>query len=113
METDIFEVETDDCTYASFAQPTAQPLATGDRVTLELWHLQLWAPAATNGHIAVMIDDWLVWEQAPEIPGSAAHFAPSIVVPRNIPAGSRVVFHLHNHGSNSYRLHHIDRITAP
>jgi hypothetical protein len=110
LETEIFEIETNDCTYASFAQPTARPLAAGDSVALELWHLQLWAPVATTGHIAVMIDDWLVWEQAPAIPGSATHFAPTVVVPRSIPAGSRVVFHLHNHGTNSYRLYRIDRV---
>jgi len=109
IEGDIYEVETDDCNYVSLAQPSLRPLNEGDHVELVFWHLWLWAPMPAQGHVAIQIGDWIVADEQIEIPGPEESFNPVVTVPHDLPAGVPIVFHLHNHGVNSWRLLSIER----
>ena len=109
IEGDIYEVETDDCNYVSLAQPSLRPLNQGDQVELVFWHLWLWAPTPAVGHVAIQIGDWIVADEHIEIPGPEESFNPIVTVPSDLPAGVPIVFHLHNHGVNSWRLLSIER----
>ena len=109
IEPPVQEIATDDCNYASLAQPSLRPLFAGERVAVEYWHLQLWAEEPAEAHVALHIGDWLVFEDQIAVPGSEAFYSRGAVVPHDIPAGTPVVFHLHNHGQNSWRLLSVER----
>ncbi len=110
LEGDVFEVETDDCNYASLSQPSLRDLKAGERVDVIYWHLWLWAPEPAQAHVALTIGDWLVFENSIEIPGPEGSFSPQVTVPTDLPAGTPITFHLHNHGVNSWRLLSVDRV---
>ena len=68
-----------------------------------LWHLWLWAPQVAEAHVAIQIGDWL-FEETVAIPGPEQSYNPSCMAPKDFLLGTPVVFHLHNHGVNSWRL---------
>ncbi len=104
LEDEIFEVETDDCNYLSLTQPSLVDLKAGDRVQATLWHLELWAPDPATAHVAVQIGPDLRWEENIPIPGSEHMYEPELIVLEDRPAGTPIHFHLHNHGTNSWRF---------
>ena len=111
IEGDHYEVETDDCNYVSLSQPSLRPLRQGDRVETVFWHLWLWAPQPAQGQITITIGDWVIADELIDIPGPEASFNPVLTVPKDVPQGTPVIFHLRNHGVNSWRLLSIDRLT--
>lgn len=99
-----FEVATDRCPYATFAQPLPVELRAGDVLRTTVWHLVLWAPEVAEGHVALGLGDRLLWEEFVPIPRTEAAYAIEVTVPVDVPAGTPIYFHLHNHGANSWRL---------
>jgi len=99
-----FEVQTGVCAYAAFDQPLDRALRPGDLVEISIWHDTLDAAEPAMGHVAVLLDDRVLWEETVTIP--AASGALDAVVPlRFAPASdARLGLHLHNHGYNSWRF---------
>jgi hypothetical protein len=62
------------------------------------------APEPALGHVAIMIDGQMLWEQEIAIPGDANVFIEEFASPITAELGSQVVFHLHNHGPNAWVL---------
>jgi hypothetical protein len=62
-----------------------------------------------QAHVALTIGDWTVFEEHIEVPGAEGSYSPQVIVPHDIEIGAPITFHLHNHGSNSWRLLSIDR----
>jgi len=110
IEGEVFEIETDDCNYASLSQPSLRDLRAGERVDVVYWHLWLWSPEPAQAHVALTIGDWTVFENHIEVPGPEGNYGPQATVPHDLPAGTPITFHLHNHGVNSWRLLSIDRV---
>lgn len=113
LEGEVFEVETDDCNYLSLTQPSLVDLKAGDHVKATLWHLELWAPNPATAHIAVQIGEDVVWEESIPVPGSEKMYEPVWIVPEDRPAGTPIHFHLHNHGTNSWRFLSLSAAAAP
>jgi hypothetical protein len=109
LEGEVYEIQTDDCNYASLTQPSLLPLRAGERIDVVYWHLRLWAPEMAQAHVALTIGDWTVFEEHIEVPGAEGSYSPQVIVPHDIEIGAPITFHLHNHGSNSWRLLSIDR----
>jgi hypothetical protein len=109
-ELGVFEVSTGRCNYLSVEQPLLEPIAVGDPLRIQLWWQGLIAPEPAIGHLALLIDGELIWELEVEIPGLAD--ARSIVFASPIAAdrGASVIFHLHNHGANSWTLAELARL---
>lgn len=107
-EADTFEVETERCHYLTAVQPTLAAVEVGDVVSIPVWHLDLWAEAPAEGHVALMIGDDVVVDLAVPIPAEAAAYTIEHTVTKAAPAGTPVYFHVHNHGYNSWRLGPVD-----
>ena len=110
IEGDHYEVETDDCNYISLVQPSLRALQQGDRVESIFWHLWLWAPEPAQAHLSITIGDWVIADEVIDIPGPEQSFNPVLTVPYDLPQGTPIIFHLHNHGVNSWRLLSIDKL---
>jgi Copper type II ascorbate-dependent monooxygenase, C-terminal domain len=103
-EDGALEVETGYCNYLSLSQASKAEIVAGDQLHLVLWHGDLAFEEPAVAHVAVSIAGKLVWEQEVEIPSEAEIFDLKIPLPFDAQAGSELVYHLHNHGYNTWTL---------
>ncbi|MEE2827753.1 MAG: hypothetical protein VX498_01075 [Myxococcota bacterium] len=113
MEDGVFEVETDRCPYGTFTQPLLYEPLTDTPIRISLWHLGLFATPPTEGHVVVQIGDETLFQEFPAIPAESELWDWSGVPTEAHEAGSPIYFHLHNHGTNSWRLGDIEGWTEP
>ncbi|MCB9751203.1 MAG: hypothetical protein H6713_14595 [Myxococcales bacterium] len=103
-ETDGLEVDTSACNYLAVEHASLEALRPGDVVRVELWWQSLISLEPAEGHLAVWLDGQLLWEERVAIPGYADARDVRVPITRFVPAGAPVIFHLHNHGTNTWRL---------
>lgn len=105
VETGVFEVDTALCLYGAFTQPTLAPIHAGDELELVLLHDPLYAEEGeATAHVAVALGSEIVWETELPIPSEAGQLRPTWTAARDVQIGSPVHLHVHNHGTNNYRL---------
>ena len=97
------QVETRLCRYLAVSQPSQVDLRKGELLRVRLFHFQLSAPAPTEAHVALQIGD-VRWQQRVAIPSESAVITGEVAIDGDIETGTPVVFHLHNHGENSWNL---------
>jgi hypothetical protein len=98
------EVDTNFCNYLAVGQPSLVALEQGQIVQVIFYHFDLVAPEPALAHVAILIDGAVLWEQEVMIPGDANVFLEVFPSPITAELGSEVVFHLHNHGQNTWVL---------
>lgn len=103
-EPPFFEVDTGLCAHVTFAQPLLEPLLPGELVKVIGWHLALFAPEAAEGHMAVHVGELPVLEYRVPIPSPEAALEALVAVDEEVPAGTDVYLHVHNHGDNTWKL---------
>jgi hypothetical protein len=99
-----FEVHTQFCNYLTVEQPLVDDVAAGELVNVRVWHFQLSAPEPAVGYTAVAVEGAVRWEQEVEIPADSGLLSSGWVTDHELPAGTLVQFHVHNHGFNSWSL---------
>ncbi len=101
-----FELELARCRdrYASVHQPSLNDLHAGDVVAFTFAHLLLrpLSLATAEAYVALAINQTVVWEKVIPIQLAARTYQERFALPMDAPAGSDVVFHIDNHGENSY-----------
>lgn len=100
----VLEINTDFCNYATVRQPSTQALAPGDVVAIRVWHYELTTPAPAQAHLALAIDGEVAWEEHVPSPAEEAFVEGQLTIDRELPAGTELQFHVHNHGANTYDL---------
>jgi hypothetical protein len=100
----VFEVMTDLCDWFTGEQPTLEPISPGDTVTVKVWHYDLVAEMDTEAYVAIAIGGQIEWEATIPIPSTGNLLEADIVMDRELPAGTPIQFHVHNHGPNSWEL---------
>lgn len=113
VEGEFFEMDTGQCSYATFVQPVATAPASGEELSFVFWHLALWGPDGATAHIAVQVADQLLWQQELALPVTERATEAQMTLPRDIAAGEPIYFHVHNHGSNSYRIGPVTVLPQP
>lgn len=104
VEDGVLEIDTGRCPYITVKQQTLIPVGEGDGVSVTIYHDALYSEPASEGHLALFIEHELLWYTRVPIPSSSRLFSERFRMPRFFPAGSRIDFHLHNHGLNHWRL---------
>lgn len=101
------ELSTTGCDYAALSQALARPLSAGDELHLVLWWQTLASARPATAHLELRIGSQKVWQTEVGIPGPAG--VVDVVVPIKQPhaSGSRLHFHLHNHGYNTWNLNRV------
>lgn len=107
LENGYLEIDTNFCNYLALRQPSRAPIHEGAKLRLGFYHFDLVAPEQALAHVALLVDGQLLWEQEVEIPGPAMVYEHEFVAPHSAPAGAELVFHLHNHGQNTWTLQSI------
>jgi hypothetical protein len=97
-------VWTEDCNWLTVHQPSRADIPGGALVETRLEHGDLTAPERAVGYVALWIDGVLVWDTEVRIPGPANEIPIAFEAPRDLPAGTPLTFHVHNHGGNVWVL---------
>jgi hypothetical protein len=100
----FFEVETDPCPWGTWTQALAVGGEQGDRLVFTFFHLDLWAPEPAEAVVTLHLGGEQAWELRRPVPSEAGVYEVEVLAPRGWQAGAAAAFHVHNHGSNSYRL---------
>ena len=109
-EAGVLEVETNVCPYANLLQPTRAAIQTGDTLSLLTYHSALSAvDEPAEAHLAVLVDGDPIFDRIIPIPSASEIYDHEFTAQRDIPAGSPVVLHVHNHGGNAWKLAHLKR----
>ena len=105
---DVFALYTERCAYVTATQPSAEPIRAGDRVRVRLWNFQLFPRVDGEAHPALAIDGEVVWEDRLALTGGQAVKSglrrDDWIADREVPAGTPLHWHLHNHGANEWAL---------
>lgn len=102
--TPAFQVKTGVCDWATLYQPTTVEVKRSDRFEIRVFHEPLIGPAGTLATVGVSIEDEIVWlEPVPILPQSG-FLVPQLELNRELPVGTVLLFHVDNHGANSYHL---------
>lgn len=100
------------CGYFSAAQPLLSAVGAGEPIRVRVWHFALDAPTRGEAHVAVALDGEVIWQRWVVVPAAeGALLLDTVVAPRTLPAGAPLVFHLHNHGANTWNL--LDVVASP
>lgn len=106
-ETDGIEIDTGACNYLLLQQPSPVAIEAGDPIRLRMWWQGLASLEPAQGHVAVLVDDELLWEELVPIPGPADVRSLEFPSPLSAPAGATITLHLHNHGYNTWHFHEL------
>jgi hypothetical protein len=110
LESGGIEVRTDQCNYLSLQQPLLAAIEPGDPLHLELWWQTLASVEPAQGHLALFVDDELLWEELVPLPGPADARSLEFPSPLRAPAGATLTLHLHNHGYNAWHFHELSAL---
>ena len=93
------------CNWLTLEQPSLRNIVAGDQVEIRMRHSALTAPVPNGeAHMMFTIGDEVALDYEVLIPADFQF--PSVVwtAPKDYPAGTQVLFHVDNHGSNEYML---------
>ncbi len=98
------EIQTGSCNYFFATQPSLAAIEAGDALEFVVFHDRLDAAEPSEGHVAIILDDEVVWDAHVEIPSAANVLEARVIAERDWPAGTTVGLHLHNHGYNAWTV---------
>lgn len=98
------ELQTAFCSYVTLRQRSQAAIRKGDTLRLRIWHFKLLAGEVAQAHLAIMLGETLLWQTNIPIPSDSKLISERFTAPRDIPKGTPLFFHLHNHGANSYHF---------
>jgi hypothetical protein len=107
VEDGTFEIDTAACNHLAVSQTTLWALPAGTRLQLAATHAALFAPEPATAHIALSLDDEVLWDEQIPIPSDANPYTLELKTTEPHEADAVWFLHLHNHGGNTWRLLHV------
>lgn len=104
VEDDVLEVDTTRCNYLAVGAPARIDVAAGRTLTTQVAYFELTAPEPAMAHVALLVNGRTLWEREVAVPGPADVISVTAELAEDVAAGAPVVWHLHNHGRNNWRL---------
>lgn len=98
------EVSTQNCGYITLSQSILRKINVGDLLELNIWHSPLLSTHLSEGMIILQINQTLLWSQPLSIPAPAQSWTIQFHSPVKIMKDEALLFHIRNHGANSYTL---------
>ena len=101
-DTSFLEIDTTFCSYITLTQDTQAEIVGGDTIHFRWGHRDLDAPNPAQGHVALLINEELIEDRTVDIPAAEMDTVIQFEMPDDVPLGSPVWLHLHNHGDNQW-----------
>jgi hypothetical protein len=108
LEDGVIEVETGICSFLTVTQPLARDLPAGTKLHLIYWHLQLTAASSAFGYFSLTMNDTEIHVNKIPIPSPPKVYDMTLTLKKDFKKGQPIYFHIHNHGSNSWKLLSLD-----
>jgi hypothetical protein len=99
-----YEIDTGLCNGLSLVQTSLSEAPAGSEVRIRLWHEALDADEPARGYIGVAVQGEVGFEHEVAIPGPSGLIDERFELPVDADLQTPVVFHLHNHGINTWAL---------
>ena len=100
----VLDVDSQRCGWVTLAQPSLVELGRRDRLHVVVYHELMTGPADADARIGLALDGAIVWEARVPIPSDADFLVADLELKERVPAGAPLLFHVDNHGANSYHL---------
>lgn len=97
------------CGWATVEQETNAELVRGDSLQLRMFYFSQTVFPEAEATVIVAFDGEPVWSVQIPIPTSTGLEAPVVPIDRDLAAGTKVQFHVGNHGDNSWNLLEVSR----
>lgn len=101
------ELDTTQCGFITVAADARFDVAEGQKLKLDVSHFDLNAAEPATAELRLRFDDCEAWENSIAIPSPANVYELEFDSPCQVAQGGQVLFHLHNHGQNTYQLRSI------
>jgi hypothetical protein len=104
---EVVEIDTGPtCGFATLRRSSDAALGTGETLLIRMFYASQTVFPAAQAHVTVSVGDLTVLDEQVAIPAQSGLLPeqPRIVVDRDVPAGAPVLFHVGNHGDNSWSL---------
>jgi hypothetical protein len=92
------------CNWITLEQPSLRAIRPGDQVEVRARHSQLTAPFPGEARMTFVIGDEAALDYTTPIPSDFVFPRATWTAPKNYPAGTPLLWHVDNHGSNEYML---------
>lgn len=106
-------VDGQNCAYLTVSQPALVEVDEGDLLHVRLWHYDLRGLQASTATLALTIGGEVILQRYIPIPADSELITQDLDAAFATPAGAPVIFHVENHGSNSYNLIEVRRGGTP
>ena len=101
---DWLEIDTGLCHWVTLAGDAQAPVSEGQPLALTVSHFNLEANAPAEAHLSLMLGECQAWSKVITIPQAAAVYEEQFASPCALAANDPILFHLDNHGQNTYQL---------
>jgi hypothetical protein len=112
LEGASLEIRTGTCGYAWLQQPLVADFREGEPIEFVLWHADLVAEGPAEAHLAVVVDEQVLFEGTVPIPSDPVAYTEAFEAPFDAPAGAVATLHLHNHGANVWNFLRLERMST-
>ena len=92
------------CNWITLEQPSLRAIRAGDEVEVRTRHSPLNAPVPGKARMSFAIGDQIALDEEVLIPSDFDFLSNTWTAPWDYPAGTRLLFHVENHGANEYML---------
>ena len=98
------EIDTGACNWVTLSGSALSAVSQGQQLELTVSHYNLEAPAPAEAQLSLRFGACDVWSKVIPIPEPAAVYTEQFGSPCALELGGSVLFHLNNHGQNTYQL---------
>ena len=92
------------CNWLTLEQPSLRDIRAGDRVEVRTYHFALTAPVSGEARMVLSIGGEAAFDETLLIPRDGEFLSNTWTAPKDYPAGTPVLWHVNNHGTNEYLL---------
>jgi hypothetical protein len=92
------------CNWLTLEQPSLRDIRAGDRIEVRTYHFKLTAPVAGEARMSLAIGEEIAFEERILIPRDGQFLSNTWTATKSYPAGTPVLWHVDNHGTNEYLL---------
>jgi len=104
IEAGTLEIKTGLCDWPTLEQPLLADVAASDTIEVIFFFGPLLAPEPGQALVEMRFGGELLWQKTFAIPSTGGFVIQNIIAPRAFAAGEQALFHLHNHGANTWNL---------
>lgn len=100
------------CNWLTLEQPSLRSIRAGDQVEVRARHSALTAPNPGPARMTFVIGDEIALEYSTPIPSNFGFPSNTWTATKDYPAGTQLLWHVDNHGSNEYMLIEVNIIKS-